>query len=82
MKVRSGIIPVELEDKPKLVVRFNYVSIWDMWYRFRFFALQVLDFDSQEILFAAGQGYDNMVSNEDVVINDTLKKVRDELTKE
>jgi S1-C subfamily serine protease len=82
VKVRSGIVPAELENKPKLVVRFEYTSIWDMWYRFKLFVVAVLDFDSHETLFVAGQGYDNMTSNEEVVIKDTLAKVKGELTKQ
>jgi len=81
VKVRSGIISEELEKKPKLVATLDYQSIWDMWFRFRFFVISIYDFDTQDLLFRAGQGYDNMVSNENVVIKDTMAQVRKTLNK-
>ncbi len=55
-----------------MVVRLFYVSKWDIWYRFDKFVVAAYDYDTGEPLFAAGQGHDNMVSNEDVVIKDTF----------
>ncbi len=81
VRLRSGIISEEWEKKPKLVARLDYLSMWDMWYRFRFFIIRVFDFDSQEILFIAGQGRDNPLSNEDKVIKDTFLEVRKALRK-
>jgi hypothetical protein len=81
VKVRSGIISEELEKKPKLVATLDYYSIWDLWYRFRFFVISIYDFDTQDLLFRAGQGRDNMVSNESVVIKDTMAQVRRTLNK-
>lgn len=81
VKVRSGIISEDLENKPKLVARVDYQSFWDIWYRFKFFVISVYDFDSQDLLFRAGQGHDNLVSNEEVVIKDTLEQVRKTLNK-
>jgi serine protease Do len=81
VRVRSGIISEELEKKPKLVATLNYQSIWDVWYRFRFFVISIYDFDTQDLLFQAGQGRDNMVSNENVVIKDTMAQVRKTLNK-
>ncbi len=81
VRVRSGIISEDLDNKPKLVAEVNYHSIWDIWYRFRYFVISVYDFDTQDLLFRAGQGRDNMVSNEDVVIKDTMAQVRKTLNK-
>lgn len=81
VKVRSGIITEEWEKTPKLVVLLDYVSLWDMWYRFRIFVIRVYDYDSHEILFLAGQGRDNVASNEETVIADTLQQVRTALGK-
>ena len=44
--------------------------------RNRYFAIGFWDFDSQDRLFIAGQGRDNLVSNEDVVIKDTFAQIR------
>ena len=76
VKVKSGIIPEELENKPKLVVRLDYKVFWDVWYRFRYFVLSFYDFDSTDLLFRAGQVGDNVISNEEVVIKDTFDEVR------
>lgn len=75
-KIIAGISNVEGDRANKIVVRLNYISKWDMWYRFSLFALTVYDFETRERLFTTGQGYDNMVSNEDVVINDTLAQFK------
>jgi len=75
-RVRSGIISAEFEKKPKLVARLDYVSFWDIWHRFRFFAVRVFDFESEELLFAAGQERDNILSSEEKVFQDTFREVR------
>ena len=76
VKVLAGRVAPEHERGKKLFVRFEYQSIWDLWYRFRSFVVSVYDYDAEELLFVAGQGRDNMVSTEDVVIKDTLVQVR------
>lgn len=81
VKVRSGIITEQWEKTPKLVARVDYNSRWDVWYRFTFFVIRVYDFDSHDLLFAAGQTRDNLISTEDVVIKDTFAEVRKMLHK-
>ncbi|MEM1222504.1 MAG: serine protease [Verrucomicrobiota bacterium] len=81
VKVRSGIIPQYLENKPKLVIIFDYNGIWDMWYRFNVFLVSAFDFETQERIFTAGQVGDNVISSEEVVINDTLAQIREALGK-
>lgn len=75
-RVQSGIAAADAERVDKMVVRFSYVSMWDLWYRFRLFVLAAFDYETQEGLFVAGQGRDNLVSNEEVVIKDTLAQFR------
>ena len=74
-KVQAGIVD-DANNGDKMVVRLFYVSRWDIWYRFTRFVVAAFDYDSGEPLFAAGQGRDNMVSNEDVVIKDTFAEFR------
>jgi S1-C subfamily serine protease len=81
VKVQAGIVE-ESSRTEKLIVRLSYISRWDIWFRFRRFVLTAYDFDSQEPLFAAGQGRDNMISNEDVVIRDTLAQFKKALDSE
>ncbi len=76
VKVRSGIITEEWEKRPKLVARLDYVSFWDIWYRFRLFSIRFFDFDSRDFLFAAGQGRDSPLSTEDKVIKDTFVQIQ------
>lgn len=78
-KIQAGIVE-DTNRRDKMVVRLAYVSIWDVWHRFRLFVLSAFDFDTQEQLFAVGQGRDNMISNEDVVIKDTFAQFRKALT--
>jgi serine protease Do len=75
-KVLAGIVKNEEDRRETIVVKVNYVSFWDLWYRFRIFVVSVFDFETQEPLFAVGQGRDNMFSNEDVVIRDTFAKFK------
>jgi serine protease Do len=75
-KIRSGLISEEMEKTPRLVARLDYVSFWDVWYRFRLFAIRLYDLDTQEFLFAAGQTRDNLISNQDVVMRDTFEELR------
>lgn len=75
-KVQAGIVGPDTERSDKMVVRLYYQSMWDLWYRFRVFVLFAFDHDTQESLFVAGQGRDNLISNEDVVIKDTLEQFR------
>ena len=74
-KVQAGIID-DTAGSDKMVVRLYYVSKWDMWYRFDKFVVAAFDYDTGEPLFAAGQGRDNMISNEDVVVKDTFAEFK------
>jgi len=76
VKVQEGHITVDEDRSSKMVVEVSYVSIWDVWYRFRLFILKAYDFDTGEALFAAGQGRDNLVSTEDKVIKDTVHQFK------
>jgi serine protease Do len=76
-KIQAGVVGADSERSDKMVVRLTYVSHLDVWYRFRSFVLQAFDYETQEPLFAAGQGRDNMVSNEDVVIRDTMAQFKE-----
>ena len=64
------------DDKSKLVVRLDYEGYWEFWYRFDLFLISAFDFETEERMFVAGQVGDNRVSNEEVVISDTLDEVR------
>lgn len=75
-KVQAGLVMSDAARAGKLVVRLDYNSHWDLWYRFRSFVLAAFDFETREPLFIVGQGRDNVVSNEDVVIRDTLAQFR------
>jgi S1-C subfamily serine protease len=76
VKIQAGIVESDSDGHDKMVVRLNYISIWDIWYRFRLFVLTAFDYETQEPLFAVGQGRDNLVSNEDVVMSDTFGQFR------
>jgi len=79
VKIRSGIAGDESDSHPRLVARLDYHSHWDMWFRFNLFLIRLYDFDTHDAVFAAGQGRDNMISTEDVVIRDTFAKIRENL---
>jgi len=74
-QVRSGIIPADFKDQPKLVCSVSYRSFWDMWYRFMILDIIFYDLDTQEVLLRAGQYGDNPFSTE----GGTLKKAFQEI---
>ena len=75
-RVQAGIVTEDSAGRDKMVVRLTYISIWDVWYRFRLFVVSAFDFETQEPLFSAGQGHDNMVSDEEIVIKETFVQFR------
>lgn len=75
-KILAGIVPEDVVRRDKMIVKLSYTSIWDIWYRFRLFALEAYDYETQELLFVTGQGRDNMISTEEVVMKDTFARFR------
>jgi S1-C subfamily serine protease len=75
VRIRSGLVPKELEGARKVVAFLHYESFFDGWYRFRYFVLSFYDFDTQQLLFRAGQVRDDILSNRTVVIDDTFKAI-------
>jgi S1-C subfamily serine protease len=60
----------------RLVVRLDYVSSFDIWYRFKFFALTAFDSTSEKALFVATPPRDLLVSNEETVIQASFAQFR------
>ncbi len=60
----------------RLVVRLDYVSSFDIWYRFKFFALTAFDSTSEKALFVAMPPRDLLVSNEENVIQASFAQFR------
>ena len=75
-KIQAGDVGPDVDRNDIRVGRLSYASHWDIWYRFRVFVLQAFDYETQEALFVAGQGRDNLVSNEDGLIRDTMEQFR------
>ena len=62
--------------RDRLVVRLQYTSYWDLWYRFQVFLLAAFDYESRELLFVAGQQQGDVESTEDIVMRDTFAQFR------
>ncbi len=76
-KIQAGIVAPDADRIDKMVVRVGYVGYWDFGYRFRAFLVTAFDFDTQEPLFAAGQGRSGLIGNaEDDVIEKTLEQFK------
>lgn len=80
-RLRAGKGPLDDPGKGQLVAAVAYQSIWDIWYRFRFFAVKLFDARSGEVILVAGQDHDNLVSNEGKVIDATFEEIREALAK-
>lgn len=74
-RIQAGMLPLESENIPRLVVRFNYRSQWDLWYRFNGFRLVFFDFESRKPVLTAGQKRDNTWTTEDSVLEETFKVI-------
>jgi serine protease Do len=76
VKIVAGIQPNEATRRDTMVVALSYASHWDLWWRFNLFQLLAFDRDTQEQLFAVGQGGDNKMSTEESVMKDTVEQFR------
>jgi serine protease Do len=76
VKIRSGIVTDEWEKRPKLVVRLDYATVWDIWRKFRLFVIRFFDFDSHDFLFAAGMKRFNPFNTMDKVIEETFVEIK------
>ncbi len=75
IKCHNGL-SIGSENIPRIFARFGYLSIWDIWYRFKVFHIEFYDLETGERLLEAGQYGDNVISNEQEVIDDTLEEIR------
>lgn len=71
-RVQAGDVVVEADRSGSLVVRLVYTSAPGAPERLRFFALTVFDHETQELLFATGQGNESVPAGEDAVVRDAL----------
>jgi serine protease Do len=76
VKIVAGIQPNEATRRDTMVVALSYASQWDLWWRFNLFQLLAFDRDTQEQLFAVGQGGDNKMSTEESVMKVTVEQFR------
>jgi S1-C subfamily serine protease len=75
-RVRAGTGPLDEPRKGQLIALVAYSSIWDMWYRFRFFAIKLIDAPTGDPILVAGQDHDTVISNEAKVIDATFEEIR------
>jgi hypothetical protein len=73
--VRAGIVDEKDLKEAALVSRYTYVSLWDMWFRFRVFHIEFYDLKKGEWVLKAGQYADNMFSSEDGVLDRTFEEI-------
>lgn len=79
VKLRPGIVTEEWEKRRKLVVRLEYATVWDLWRKFRMFAMQFFDYDSRDFLFAAGMKRFNPLNTMGKVIDETFVEIKSTL---
>ena len=80
-QVRSGLIPETFKDEAKLVCSVSYISFWDMWYRFQYFDIILLDLDTDEVLLRVGQYSDNPFSSEDATIRKAFQEIASKMNR-
>ena len=71
-RVQAGDVVVEPDRSGAMVVRLVYTSAPEAPERLRFFALSVFDRETDEFLFATGQGNESVPAGEAAVVRDAL----------
>lgn len=75
-RVRAGRGPLDEPRNGQMVALVAYSSIWDIWYRFQFFAIKLIDAPTGEAILVAGQDRDTVISSEAKVIDATFEEIR------
>lgn len=75
-RMRAGRGPLDEPRNGQLIALVAYSSFWDIWYRFRFFAIKLIDAPTGNPILVAGQGRDTLITNEAKVIDATFEEIR------
>ena len=82
VQIRAGIIPPGHENIQKMIAFLVYVSMWDIWYRFKVFHIEFYDFETGKLLLKAGQYGDLIFTSEKKVIDATFEQIREKFLNE
>ena len=74
--VRAGYVSPEGLRKKEMVCNVKYAYFWDVWYRFRAFQIDFIDFKTGDQILRVGQYGDNVLTSEDAVIESVIEQVR------
>jgi hypothetical protein len=79
VRVESGAADPGRAAGRRMVVRLDYYSRFELWYRFTFLALAAFDYQTEEPLFTIVPSRDTLVGNEDLVLKDAFDQFHDAL---
>ncbi len=79
VQVYSGLISADFITQPKMVCTIYYQYMWDIFYRFRIFQVELFDYDSGQLLLKAGLYRDDMVSTERGAIDRVFEVIKAKL---
>jgi hypothetical protein len=63
--VRAGNVTDEDLKRPAMLCAYTYISLWDMWFRFRALEVRFYDLKKGDLVLKAGQYQDDPFSTED-----------------
>jgi serine protease Do len=63
--VRSGNVSEEDLKRSAAICAYSYISLWDVWFRFRALEVRFYDMKKGDLIFQAGQYQDDPFSTED-----------------
>ena len=75
--IRAGIVTEEELNQPTAVCVYNYISLWDMWFRFRAIEIRFYDSKKGELILKVGQYQDDPFSNENAELNGLFGTISD-----
>jgi hypothetical protein len=73
--IRAGHVTDEELKRQILLCRFGYFSIWDMFFRFQVFEIELYDLKKGDWILRGGQYGDNPFSTEDGVLDRTFEQI-------
>jgi len=75
--VRAGNVTNEELKQPTAVCVYNYISLFDVWFRFRAIEIRFYDIKTGDLIFKAGQYVDDPLSSENGELNRIFAEISD-----
>lgn len=76
--IHAGIVTDEELRQPATICVYEYLSLWDVWFRFRAIEIRFYDAKKGGILYKVGQYQDDPLSSENSELDRLFRKISDD----